>query len=51
MSDKLDRVFDVDRDVDLASVRTLANLLEGLPLHPEETESDLAEEKSKLFLK
>ncbi|XP_062516439.1 neurofibromin-like isoform X2 [Corticium candelabrum] len=41
----------ISRDVDLASVRTLANLLEGLPLHPEETESDLAEEKSKLFLK
>jgi neurofibromin 1 len=41
----------VQRDLDLASVRTLAGLLKGLPLQPKESDLNLVEEKSKLFLK
>eukprot|EP00118_Oscarella_pearsei_P012253 m.88991 g.88991 ORF g.88991 m.88991 type:complete len:2691 (+) comp36590_c0_seq4:57-8129(+) len=39
------------RDLDLFSVRAVCALLEGLPLQPENTDSDQVEEKSKLFLK
>ncbi|XP_065830941.1 neurofibromin-like [Oscarella lobularis] len=39
------------RDLKLSSVRAVTALLEGLPLQPENTDSDQAEEKSKLFLK